>query len=152
MEVEKPKSIEDFQNVINNKQGTIKRMKQDDKSQKNNNTEQKLKNDYIDYLRNTSENELDKIDMNNPESINNNQNNKKGNLIKIDESIKREPKTNKKKIMIKEVNDENIGFDKINLSQNNQNNSQDSNNDSQNIQNKSQDSNDDMFNKNENTI
>jgi hypothetical protein len=135
MEVEKPKSIEDFQNVINNKQGTIKRMKQDDKSQKNNNIEQKSKNDYIDYLRNTSENELDKIDMNNPESINNNQNDKKGNLINIDESIKREPKTNKKKIMIKEVNEENIGFDKINLSHNNQN--------------KSQDSNGDVYNKNE---
>jgi hypothetical protein len=42
----------------------------------------------------------------------------KSNLIKIDDSVKKEPKPAKKKIMIKEVTDENLDINKINLNQN----------------------------------
>lgn len=143
MEVEKPKSITEYQDVIKNQQGTIKRMKKDDKDQTYKTDEHKIKNEYVDYQKHTSENKLDKLDMNKFESSDNNKNDIKGNLDKNTELNKKEHKINKKKIIIKEVNDENLEIDKINLSQNNQNNSQDVNDNKDN---------DKIANKNENTI
>jgi hypothetical protein len=127
MEIEKPKSITEYQDVIKNQQGAIKRMKKDDKDQTYKTDENVIKNEYLDHLKHASENKLDKLDMNKFESSDNNKNDIKGNLDENKNTAlnKKEHKINKKKIIIKEVNDENLEIDKINLSQNNQNNSQD---------------------------
>lgn len=60
----------------------------------------------------------------------------KSNLIKIDDSVKKEPKPTKKKIMIKEVTDENIDINKISLNQNKQENEDKIDDDSKSINNK----------------
>lgn len=116
MEVDKPKSIQEFQDVIKNQQGAVKRMKKEDKID---NPESKNKSDYVDYLRNTSSNELDSIDMNNIKESKSDES--KSNLIKIDESVKKKPKPVKKNIQIKEVTDEDLEINKINLNKNSEN-------------------------------
>jgi hypothetical protein len=44
MEVDKPKSIQEFQDVIKNQQGTVKRLKKEETGEKNDSEEQKNKN------------------------------------------------------------------------------------------------------------